>query len=357
MDGSVKDLNLQISSGISPENPDSDLSATANLYKVPGFETLNFIDGEAIFKSSPQICILMGTYNGEKFLAEQLQSIEDQTHKNWRLVISDDGSSDNTLAIAKQYQQKWGIDRLEIRQGPQQGFCQNFLSLACDASLHADLYAFSDQDDVWMVDKLSRAVAYFDENNQSQLPRAYGSRTQIVDDALNPIAFSPEFRLPRSFRNALVQSIAGGNTQVFNQAAKQLIEQAGLQKVVSHDWWLYQIVKGTGGIFYFDPKPTLLYRQHANAIVGANLSFRARMDRIFYVLNGRFKCWNDINYAALCNIRHLLSKDNQDVLDIFGTFRGANFKDRIRLLEVCGLYRQNWQGTFSLWLAAIINKI
>lgn len=135
-------------------------------------------------KNTPHICILMSTYNGEKFLAEQLQSIEGQTHKNWRLVISDDGSSDNTLAIAKQFQSKWGDDRLEIRQGPQQGFCQNFLSMACDTTLRADLYAFSDQDDVWMADKLARAVAYFEASNESQLPRAYGSRTQIVDEAL-----------------------------------------------------------------------------------------------------------------------------------------------------------------------------
>ena len=308
-------------------------------------------------KDTPHICILMSTYNGEKFLAEQLQSIEDQTHKNWRLVISDDGSSDNTLAIAKQFQEKWGTDRLEIRQGPQQGFCQNFLSMACDTTLRADLYAFSDQDDVWMADKLERAVAYFNSNNDSQLPRAYGSRTQIVDEALNPLGFSPEFTLPRSFRNALVQSISGGNTQVFNQSAKQLFEQAGQQKVVSHDWWLYQVVKGSGGIFYFDPKPTLLYRQHANALVGGNQSFKGKIDRILYVLNGRFKNWNDINYTALCNIRHLLTKDSQDILEIFGKFRGAKLKDRIRLLEVCGLYRQTWQGTFNLWLATIINKI
>lgn len=299
----------------------------------------------------------MSTYNGEKFLAEQLQSIEDQTHKNWRLVISDDGSSDGTLAIAKQFQQKWGSDRLEIRQGPQQGFCQNFLSMVCDSNIRADLYAFSDQDDVWMADKLARAVAYFNASNELQLPRAYGSRTQIVDEELNTLGFSPEFTLPRSFRNALVQSISGGNTQVFNQATKELLEQAGSQKVVSHDWWLYQITKGAGGIFYYDPIPTLLYRQHSNAIVGANSSFRARIERTFYVLNGRFKNWNDINYNALCNIRHLLTKDSQDILDIFGRFRGANLKDRIRLLEVCGLYRQTWQGTFSLWLATIINKI
>lgn len=299
----------------------------------------------------------MSTYNGEQFLAEQLQSIEDQTHKNWHLVISDDGSSDNTLAIAKQFQTKWGSDRLEIRQGPQQGFCLNFLSMACDATIKADLYAFSDQDDVWMADKLERAIAYVEENNESQLPRAYGGRTQIVDENLKPLGFSPEFTLPRSFRNALVQSIAGGNTMMFNQAAKELLEKAGLQKVVSHDWWLYQIVKGAGGIFYYDPKPALLYRQHTNAVVGANSSFKARIDRIFFVFTGRFKNWNDLNYDALCSIRHLLTKDSQDILDIFGRFRGANLKDRMRLLEVCGLYRQTWKGTLSLWFATIINKI
>jgi glycosyltransferase involved in cell wall biosynthesis len=299
----------------------------------------------------------MSTYNGEKFLAEQLQSIADQTHQNWRVIISDDGSTDNTLAIAQQFQQKWGNDRLEIRQGPKQGFCQNFLSMACDTTIRADFYAFSDQDDVWMTNKLERAITYFNENNESKLPRAYGGRTQIVDENLKPLGFSPEFTLPRSFRNALVQNIAGGNTMMFNQAAKELLEKAGLQKVVSHDWWLYQIVKGAGGIFYYDPEPSLLYRQHANAVVGANSSFRARVDRIFFVYNGRFKNWNDLNYTALYNIRNLLTKDSQDILDIFGRLRGAHLKDRMRLLEVCGLYRQTWKGTLSLWLATIINKI
>jgi len=299
----------------------------------------------------------MAAYNGEKFIAEQLQSIEEQTHKNWRLIISDDGSTDNTLTIAKQFQQKWESGRVEIRQGPESGFCQNFLSISCDMQIRADLYAYSDQDDVWMTDKLSRAVSYFNAHNHSQFPRTYCSRTEVVDEDLNPLGFSPEFTLPRSFRNALVQNIAGGNTMVFNQAAKELLEQAGALKVVSHDWWLYQLVKGAGGVVFYDPKASLLYRQHANALVGSNASFRAKMDRMLYVLNGRFKEWNNINYAALNKVEHLLSKDNKDILNTFGKFRGAKLKDRIRLLEVCGLYRQTWQGTLSLWLATIINKI
>jgi glycosyltransferase involved in cell wall biosynthesis len=304
-----------------------------------------------------RICILMATFNGEDFIAEQLDSIEQQTYKNWCLIISDDSSSDNTLAIAKQYQERWGFDRLEIRQGPSQGYCQNFLSMACDSNIHGELYAFSDQDDVWMEDKLSKAVAYFHANNDAQTPRVYCGRTEIVDDKLNTIGLSPKFTLPTSFRNALVQSIAGGNTMVFNKSAKELLEKAGKLQVVSHDWWLYQIVKGAGGIFYYDPMPSLLYRQHSTSVVGSNCSLRSRTRRILYLLSGRFKEWNTTNFEALMSVRHLLSTENQDILDTFGKFRCAKLKDRIRLLEVCGLYRQTWQGTFSLWLATIIKKI
>ena len=307
--------------------------------------------------SGPTLCILMGTYNGQAFLAEQLLSIENQSYKDWRLIISDDGSTDDTLAIAKTFQEKWGSERLEIREGPKQGFCKNFLSLACDPTIKADYYAFSDQDDVWMVDKLLIAQAYFNAENSAELPRVYCGRTQLVDQQLTMLGYSPLFALPRSFRNALVQSIAGGNTMVFNQGAKNLLEAAGLVHVISHDWWLYQLIKGAGGSVFYDPKPTLLYRQHNDALVGSNCSFRSKIDRLAYVLSGRFKNWNSINYQALLTVNDLLTKDNQDILYVFGKFRGAKFKDRIRLLEVCGLYRQTWQGTFSLWLATLINKI
>lgn len=308
--------------------------------------------------SAPNICLLLGTYNGERFLSEQLQSIEDQSHKNWRVVLSDDGSSDGTLAIARLFQQKWGNHRLEIIQGPRIGFCNNFLYMACDSSIRADLYAFSDQDDVWMEDKLAKAVTYFlnAAPNQST-PRVYSARTKLVDEKLKPLGFSPLFIHPTSFRNALLQSIAGGNTMVFNHASKLLLEEAGIQQVVSHDWWLYQIVKGAGGIVYYDAEPSILYRQHASAVIGNNSSINAKVQRMYQVINGRFKNWNTVNYKALMNVNHLLTPDNQDILNIYGKLRGASLKDRIRLLEICGIYRQTWRGTLSLWIATILNRI
>ena len=303
------------------------------------------------------VTVLLSTYNGQSFLAEQLESIEKQTYTHWRVILSDDGSTDDTLLIANKFQEKWGHDRLDIRQGPKQGFCLNFLSMACDATIKADFYAFSDQDDIWHTDKLAKSLAYFYSVSDEALPRVYCGRTQSVDEQLNFLGYSPLFCFPRSFRNALVQSIAGGNTMVFNQSAKALIEQAGLRTVVSHDWWLYQLTKGAGGIVYYDPQPSISYRQHANALVGSNRSIGARYDRFIFAWNGGFKQWNSINYAALDSVKHLLTKDSCEILELFGQLRTANLKDRLRLFAVCGLYRQTWHGTLSLWLATFLKKI
>ena len=108
----------------------------------------------------PSVAILLGTYNGEKFLEAQLDSLEAQSVTNWTLYVSDDGSTDATLDIIHRYQSKWGTDKIRYRLGPQKGFAQNFLSLACDTSIKADYYAFCDQDDVWLPEKLSIALEH-----------------------------------------------------------------------------------------------------------------------------------------------------------------------------------------------------
>jgi glycosyltransferase involved in cell wall biosynthesis len=107
---------------------------------------------------SPLVAILMGTKNGQRFLAEQLDSLIAQTHQNWVLIASDDGSTDDTLRILKAYQAKWPEGKLIIKEGPKRGFCTNFQSMACDPSIRADYYAFCDQDDVWLPTKLDVAL-------------------------------------------------------------------------------------------------------------------------------------------------------------------------------------------------------
>ena len=307
--------------------------------------------------SQPSVAILMGTFNGERFLAEQLDSLQAQTVTNWRLYVSDDGSTDATLDIIHSYQSIWGVDKIQCRVGPQNGFAQNFLSLACDTSIKADYFAFCDQDDVWLPEKLSVAI----EHIACECPRgqlyAYGGRTTYTDENLKPIGLSPLFVFPRTFRNALIQSIAGGNTMVFNQATKTLLEKVGLVPTPSHDWWLYQLVTGAGGVMYYDPQPHILYRQHDRSLVGSNTSLKSLLIRLRMLMKGRFKDWTDKNIQSLNKSINFLKPENIETLKLLEKMRNANFNDRLRLMQVCGLYRQTRRGTFSMVIASMLGKI
>lgn len=302
------------------------------------------------------VAILMGSYNGSKYIGQQIESIASQTHANWRLVVSDDGSTDDTLTQIEQHTQDWAPGQLTVRQGPRQGFCQNFLSMACDTMIRADMYAFSDQDDVWLPNKLQVAVEHIQQHAHPEQPYVYCGRTTYVRDNLKPYEQSTLFVYPRTFRNAMIQSIAGGNTMVFNQAAKKLIEQAGMVPTVSHDWWLYQLVTGAGGRVFYDPATYILYRQHAAALVGGNTAFFARVKRIFMALQGRLGVWSDRNILALNQARHLLTPESREILDLFVRLRRSTLAQRFRMIEVCGLYRQTWRGTISLIVAAVFKK-
>jgi hypothetical protein len=137
---------------------------------------------------------------------------------------------------------------------------------------------------------------------------------------------SPMFVFPPSFRNALVQSIAGGNTMIFNQAAKNLIEKVGMVDVPSHDWWLYQLISGVEGIVYYDKVPQILYRQHEFALVGGNNTFPAKIERVWMLLQGRFQNWNTQNIMVLKQVEHLLVKNHQEILNLFELLRALNSK-------------------------------
>ncbi len=303
------------------------------------------------------VAILLCTFNGAKFLVEQLNSLEAQTHENWRLIVSDDGSTDNTLEILQEYQKQWPDGKMLLRSGPQNGFCENFLSLICDSDIKADYFSLCDQDDVWLTTKLQVGIEYLKNHEQGNNPNVYCGRTAYVRENLKPCGTSPLFVFPRSFRNALVQSIAGGNTMIFNKSAKALLEKAGVVAVPAHDWWIYILVTGAGGDVFYDPKPQVLYRQHKNSLIGGNSSILSRFWRIWMIIRRRFQTWNSLNIAALNQVNGLLSSNNKDILQLFTSLRNAKTKDRFRLIEICGLYRQTRRGTFSLLLATLFKKI
>ena len=114
---------------------------------------------------------------------------------------------------------------------------------------------------MWYKDKLERALTWL-ATVPADVPALYCGRTELVSDDGRSYGFSPLFTRPIAFRNAIIQSLGGGNTMVFNKAAKRLLETTGKLEVVLHDWWMYQLVSAVGGAIHYDPQPTLKYRQH-----------------------------------------------------------------------------------------------
>jgi len=318
----------------------------------------------------PLVLILMGTFNGERFIREQLDSIAAQTHKNWKLVISDDGSTDKTLDIAKQWAKEVGDEQVELREGPRQGFAQNFLSMACDPNLRADFYAFCDQDDIWMKEKLSVAVRAAQTHETSisasettqQTPPAdslflYCGRTAYVKESGSVYQYSCLFRRPPSLANAIVQCLAGGNTMLFNHALKNLLERIGVLPVASHDWWLYQVVTGALGRVHYDPNHYTLYRQSKNALVGENQSLGAQIKRLRAALTGTLK--KNINQNINCweSAREYLNPTNRTLLENFKKTQSGGLIERILNIKSLGIYRQSLVQTLAFYFLFIMKKI
>lgn len=304
-----------------------------------------------------KVAILLCTYHGQHYISEQLDSFAAQTHANWEVWASDDGSEDDTLATLEAYQQKWAPGRLSIIRGPARGFAANFLSLTCTTGICADYYAYSDQDDIWEVDKLERAVRWL-ETIPADIPALYCSRTRLVDPDNNEIGLSPLFLKPPSFANALMQNIGGGNTMVFNHAARALLCEAGKSAPVNtHDWWTYMVITGCGGQVFYDLYPTLRYRQHDGNLVGMNSSWGARFKRIHMLSKGNFRNWNENNIKALRALSYRLTPENRAILECFAKAREMSLIPRLIYLKRCGIYRQTLLGNLGLIAAAIFNKI
>lgn len=318
---------------------------------------MNAPPSDSLASASPQpwVAILLCTKDGEAFLAEQLDSIERQSHRNWRLVASDDGSTDRTLSILDGFRQRHP-DRVDIRQGPRRGFCANFLSLATDSAIEADYYAYCDQDDIWEPEKLSRALDRLRIQGED-VPALYCSRTRLIDRKGAEIGLTRKLGRPPGFRNALVENICSGNAMVFNQAARHLLVRAGMVGVFFHDWWAYLLITACGGVVHYEPTPDVLYRQHGNNIIGPNIGMRGMAIRAAVLLDGRFGRWIDANLHALDGVIDLMQPENQNTLRQFRRARGVGPVARLACLKRSGAYRQTVTGNAALAFAALLGRV
>jgi hypothetical protein len=312
---------------------------------------------------SAKICLLLAVHEGARFLPEQLNSYRRQSRKDWCLLASIDGDQDCGSEIIREFGRRHAPGRVQLIPGTRTGaFADNFLHLLTQAPLHEtgpDWFALSDQDDVWYHQKLARAVSRL-ETLPPDIPAVYCGRTVYCADDLSVLRASPRFEKAPEFPNALVQSIGGGNTMVLNRAALHLVRAAAAEvtEIVSHDWWITQILTATGGTVIYDLEPTLHYRQHAHNLVGENRSPRAQLTRLAQLLDGRFRHAMDVNLQALQRSSHRFTPEAQQVISRFMLARRCRTPlGRVWRLYHAGVWRQGKTGTAALYLAALIGRL
>jgi glycosyltransferase involved in cell wall biosynthesis len=332
--------------------PSSAAGDPAKPRAAPAQASAHLSDAEPAAKSA-SIAILLCTFNGARFLSPQLASYEAQNFSDWCLYVSDDGSSDDTLLLLWEFQAKHGANKVHIRRGPGRGVVANFLSLICDRAINADYYALSDQDDVWAPDKLTRAQSFLDSRSDD-VPVVYCSRATLIDHAGAQIGVTPLFRKGPSFRNALVQNVAGGNTMVFNERARSILMRAGPDaNAAVHDWWVYLTTTAVGGTVFYDPHPTVAYRMHSGNLIGS----KDRRLRRSQMLLSRFRRWNDLNIRALERIQDDMPQDNRRAFDLFRHARTLSLLPRIYGLLRSGVRRETMLENVHLALAALVGQI
>jgi glycosyltransferase involved in cell wall biosynthesis len=231
----------------------------------------------AIAKGSPDqpsVAVLLSTYNGATYLQEQLESLRAQERVRVCLHARDDGSSDLTCEILRQYAGVWPA-LADTSPGQNLGPAASFLQLLRTAPDDADYYAFCDQDDVWLPEKLARAAAALASETG---PALYCSNVICVADDLRVLGVPPAHDGP-GFEHLLFENVGAGCTVVLNPAARALINsEVPLRGVVMHDWWCVLVVAMFGHVHY-DPEPSIFYRQHGANALGLQANWGAQKVR------------------------------------------------------------------------------
>ena len=297
----------------------------------------------------PRVAILLSTYNGARYLPAQLESLLEQTVREWVLYWRDDGSRDETVAILETFAARAGAGRcVPVREPGHLGVTGSFMALLRAATPAGLPVAFADQDDIWLPGKLAQALAALEPECS---PALYCCRQKLVSEDLQPLGESAALLRPPCFPAALTQNIATGCTVVLNPAAAALVARSRPPGGSLHDWWSYLLVTAAGGRVIADPTPMVLYRQHGGNLVGAPRSMAQRARAAIERGPGVFMGVLRQHVTALLAQENLLAPEHAAVLRTLDRGLSDGWLARLRALCVPGLYRQTWQETalFRWW--------
>ncbi|TKH33102.1 glycosyl transferase [Paenibacillus polymyxa] len=311
--------------------------------------------------NKPNVQVLLSTYNGAAYLDEQVESLINQKDVEVQILIRDDGSTDDTVAKLITLEQRYP-QQIRLCLKSNVGVITSFFDLIQRSSETFDYYAFCDQDDVWMPNKLARAVAQLREKDESR-PLMYCSATQMVSQNLEPLKVWPaDIPRPLSLYNALIENVCVGCTMVINKQTLQFVKTRmpdTLDNIIMHDWWIYLCTAAFGEVV-FDPEPSIWYRQHQNNVLGGSTDgwigkWRKRLSRFAKGKN-----------------RYILSKQARQFVQLYGQdmpsqlYRDVDqFLDsyqkgvlsRMRYIGQSPFYRQSRLDNWIYKLVFILGKL
>lgn len=278
-----------------------------------------------------KVVILMSTYNGELYLQEQIDSILNQKGIIPYLIIRDDGSTDNTATILNDYKKH---NNIEVFLRNNKGCKTSFYEL-CEYAINKfpnnKFFAFADQDDVWLPDKLSEALSFLNEEDIN-MPLLYYCQTKSVDKDLNYLPVQSSTR-DLDFPETCISYAAAGCTMVFNRTSLSLFLLAKPDQMYLHDSWMYKMVSVCGGKILPDNNSYILYRQHGNNVVGSNNSRYSQLKR---------------RLSTLFKPDNKRSSEIKNILNVYQNYISA---DKLRTLKLLSDYQNNFSNKIKIVLS------
>ena len=276
-----------------------------------------------------KVLVYLATYNGEKYLKEQLDSILNQKNIDVHILISDDQSNDSTIQIIESYVKKHSNISL-IANKKNVGYRMNFMNMIhADLKEEYDFFSFSDQDDVWLENKLERAVSLLEEYDEDT-PLLYSSNLKTVDENLNfiKLMFSDEDLKTNEYQRFL-ENTATGCTCVFNNKLREKILKFPITELKEpHDEIVEKIAIATGK-YIFDSESFILYRQHQTNQIGVNDKGKSKkhLDMLF----GKTKMYHSYIASLIFDIynEEMCSNEMKTFIYNIGKYRqklSAKFK-------------------------------
>jgi glycosyltransferase involved in cell wall biosynthesis len=290
-----------------------------------------------------RVAVLLATYNGEKYLELQLDSLALQVGVDIDVLVNDDGSVDSTMEILKRFENKGLIK--DIFQSQNIGTSEAFKNLLRQCQGY-DYIALCDQDDIWDRDKLERSICALG----NELPEMAISSRRYIDSQNSVIGSSPQLMRKLSLNNALIENVAYGNTIVLNSEAAKLVV-AKIPSGIYIDHWIYLVMSSLGHIVHI-ASPLVSYRLHDSNLVG-----KSRLSSINNFRINSTKMRTSAQ-ALLSGYQGQLAPAETDILQIYlRIWNECSPLRKLITISKSGLYRQKRGETFLYKMALFYSAI